>query len=236
MDRTEFNYLLGLILFILVLVALPSKCQELIMNQPSADIVDKGHLFIRADSFYTQKPAPGAEHFFQQTNFAYGLGHNLELSLNGSDLAHNKDIWQIIPGFKWAPVKTKIFEFYVGDQFYQPLSNKPFNNGNNSYEALAYKYNSFRFTAGSYQSYNVMALGNRAGVLGGVEWTSKTFSNGWYIMPGIDYASGAGINGYISPGLMFQKKNFFLCPGYMIANPHNPNGAHQSFVMIGDTF
>lgn len=37
MDRTEFNYLLGLILFILVLIAVPSKCQELIKNQPSAD-------------------------------------------------------------------------------------------------------------------------------------------------------------------------------------------------------
>lgn len=52
----------------------------------------------------------------------------------------------------------------------------------------------------------------------------------------VDYASGAGTNGYTSPGVMFSKKNFFISPGYMIANPHNPNGAHQSFVMIGDTF
>ena len=35
---------------------------------------------------------------------------------------------------------------------------------------------------------------------------------------------------------MFMKGSFFVCPGYMIANPHNPNGAHQSFVMVGKTF
>jgi len=55
-------------------------------------------------------------------------------------------------------------------------------------------------------------------------------------MPSIDYASGAGSNGYATPGLMLAKSNFFACPGYMIANPHNMNGAHQSFLMFGYTF
>jgi hypothetical protein len=207
--------------------------QEVIMNQPSADVVDKGHLFVRSDSFYTQKPA----YFFENVNFAYGLGHNLEVSLNSSDLAHGSDIWQIVPGIKWAPIKTKNFEIYVGDQYWKPVSNFTYyHNGNVSYEAAALKAGNWRFTGGVFQSYNAYAPGNRAGAIGGVEWMAKMFKNGWMIAPGVDYGSGAGTNGYTSPGVMFQKKNFFICPGYMIANPHNPNGAHQSFVMIGDTF
>jgi hypothetical protein len=101
-------FFLGAFLF-LVLIAFAfltatAHGQEVNMNQPSADIVDKGHLFVRSDSFYTQKPA----YFFENViNFAYGLGHNLEVSVNGSDLAHGSDIWQIVPGFKWAPIKNE---------------------------------------------------------------------------------------------------------------------------------
>jgi len=205
------------------------------MNQPSADVVDKGHLFVRSDSFYTQNPA----YFFENVNFAYGLGHNLEVSLNSSDLAHSSDIWQIVPGVKWDAYKGKHLTLYVGDQYWKPVANNIiYHNGNVTYEAAALKFfkGRLRLTGGSFQSHNAYQLGNRAGAIGGVEYSLHTFKNGWSLGPGIDYASGRGINGYTSPGLNIMKGNFFICPGYMIGNPHNLNGAHQSFVMIGYTF
>lgn len=215
------------------LAACPAHAQEVIMNQPSADVVDKGKLFVRSDSFYTQNPA----YFFENVNFAYGLGHNLEISLNSSDLAHGSDIWQIVPGVKWDAYKGKYLTLYVGDQYWKPVANVGgYHNGNVTYEAAAVKVGDFRFTGGSFQSVNAYALGNRTGAIGGVEYNFKPMYHGWMFGTGVDYASGAGTNGYTSPGLMFSKKNFFISPGYMIANPHNPNGAHQSFVMIGDTF
>lgn len=237
------------------ILTLPASAQEVIMNQPSADVVARGQLFVRGDSFYTQSPA-----FFEQNlNTAYGLFNNFEVSLNDVDVNHTHTQNVLVPGFKWAPLKKewsvcgqphskatfsqpvtdciiRKFEFYVGDQYWKPIANRIlYHNGNVSYEAFAYTTGSWRFTAGSFQSHNAYSLGNRAGAIGGIEYMHM-FKNGWGIGPGIDYASGAGINGYTSPGLMFSKGNFFLCPGYMIANPHNPNGAHQSFVMIGYTF
>ena len=230
----KFPRLLALAVLVLA-SAFAAQAQEVIMNQPSADVVDKGKTFVRFDEFYTQKPA-----FYQENlNLAYGLGHNLEVSLNNTN-AFNRAPMQdaLVMGFKYAPVKTKGgFEIFVGDQFIQPLTNKVpgFSQGNISYEAAAYSTHGWRFTAGSFQSHNGVAVGNRAGAIGGIEYM-KMFTKNFGLGPGVDYASGAGTNGYTSPGLMFMYKTFFLCPGYMIANPKNPNGAHQSFVMIGYTF
>lgn len=217
---------------------LPAVAQEVIMNQPSADVVAKGHLFVRSDSFYTQHPA----YFFQQVNFAYGVGHvcgehcDLEVSLNTNDLAHGSTVYALIPGakFAWHPTASEVV--YVGTQYWKPVGNLAYHNGVVTYEAYSVSTRDFRFTAGAFQSHNAYALGNRAGMLAGIEWTMKKFKNGWALAPGIDWASGAGTNGYTSPGLNITKGNFFLCPGYMIGNPHNLNGAHQSFVMIGYTF
>ena len=219
----------------LLLTAASARGQEVIMNQPSADVVAKGKTFVRFDEFYTQSPG-----FYQENlNLAYGLGRNLEVSLNNANAFDRYPVPDsLVVGLKYAPVKTKSLTLFVGDQFIQQLANKvpSFSRGNISYEAAALSVGNWRFTGGSFQSHNGVALGNRAGAVGGVEWTMVRFKNGWSLVPGVDYASGAGTNGYTSPGLGLAKGNFFLCPGYMIANPRNPNGAHQSFVMIGYTF
>src|SRR5271157_672816 len=225
-----------LAMVVLVLsAACASQAQEVIMNQPSADVVAKGKLFVRSDSFYTQDPA-----FFEQNiNTAYGLFKNFEVSLNSVNVSHTTSQVVIVPGFKWAIINNDNFTLYVGDQYWKPVANNIlYHNGNVTYEAAAFKFykGRLRLTAGSFQSHNAYSLGNRAGAIGGAEYTLHTFKNGWSLAPGVDYASGAGINGYTSPGLNIMKGNFFICPGYMIGNPHNPNGAHQSFVMIGYTF
>lgn len=217
------------------MLACPAHAQEVIMNQPSADVVGKNHVFVRFDEFYTQNPS-----FYQENlNLAYGLGHNLEISLNNTNAFNRYPLQDnLVFGFKYAPIKTKHVTVYVGGQFIQPLTNKVpgFSQGNIIYEAVALSMGKFRFTGGSFQSHNGVALGNRSGALGGIEYNMHTFKNGWSIGPGIDYASGAGTNGYVSPGLNFMKGNFFVCPGYMIANPKNQNGAHQTFLMAGYTF
>lgn len=212
-----------------------SQAQEVIENQPSADITAKGHVFVRFDEFYTQSPAFYNENF----NVAVGIAKNLEVSLNNTN-AFNRAPQQddLVLGFKYAPVKTNHFEIFVGDQFVQPLTNKVpgFSQGDIAYEGAAVYFGNWRFTGGSFQSHNAVQVGNRAGGTAGVEWTAVKFKNGWSLAPGIDWASGSGSNGYTSLGLSFNKGNFFLCPGYMIGNPDNSNGAHQSFVMVGYTF
>lgn len=197
------------------------------MNIPSADVVNKAHVFLRADSFYTQHPS----YFSETTNFAVGLGHGLELSANETDLNHGLTF--VVPGFKWQVFNTGALSFYVGDQGTMAVNGRSY--GNNSYEAAALKLGSVRLTGGSFQSFNSIKAGYRAGAMAGLEWNAVTFKNGWSLGPGADWSSGTGSNGYTSLGLGFAKKSFFVCPGYMIANPNNPYGAHQSFVMIGFT-
>src|SRR5258708_1401039 len=125
------------ILAVVVLVlaaACASHAQEVIMNQPSGDIVAPHHLFVRSDSFYTQSPA----YFFQQVNFAYGVTKNLEVSLNANDLAHGRTIWVVVPGVKYALVNNSNFEFYVGAQYWKPVGNfTGYHNGVVTYEAAA---------------------------------------------------------------------------------------------------
>ena len=229
------KFLYAAVVLALLVLAHPADAQEVIMNQPSADVVAQGKLFVRADSFYTQAPA-----FYEENvNFAYGLFKNFEVSLNGADISHTHTQAAIVPGFKWAIINNDNFTLYVGDQYWKPVANNIlYHNGNVTYEAGAFKFKNgrLRITAGTFQSHNAYQLGNRAGAIGGVEYSLHTFKNGWSLGPGIDYASGRGINGYTSPGLNIMKGNFFICPGYMIGNPHNLNGAHQSFVMIGYTF
>lgn len=203
------------------------QAQEVIMNVPSADVVGSGHIFMRADSFYTQNPA----YFSENANFAVGLGHGLEVSTNFADMNHG--ISYITPGFKWQAYQNKSFTFYVGDQVTAPIAARSF--GNNSYEAAAYTTHGFRLTGGSFQSTNATQAGNSAGFLAGLELPAKLFRSGWGIQPGLDWSSGRGSNGYTSLGVNITKKNFFISPGYMIGNPHSLDGAHQSFVMIGFT-
>jgi hypothetical protein len=238
-----YTFCLVVLIGLALLAACPAHAQEVIMNQPSADVVDKGKTFVRFDEFYTQNPA-----FYQENlNLAYGLGHlysydgGLEVSLNNTN-AFNRFPMQdsLVAGFKYAPIKYNNGEWYVGYQFIQPLTNKMpgFSQGDIVYGAYAQKFGKdgqWRLTGGAFYSHNGVQVGNRAGAIGGIEYM-KMFKNGWGLGPGVDYASGAGTNGYVSPGLMFMKGSFFICPGYMIANPKNPNGAHQTFVMIGKTF
>src|ERR1700675_1160767 len=144
---------------VLVLAAAcASQAQEVIMNQPSADVVAKGSLFVRSDSFYTQSPA-----FFQQNvNFAYGVAKNLEVSLNDVNISHTTTPNTLVAGFKYALINNENFTFYVGDQYWKPVANNVlYHNGNVTYEAAAFKFKkgAIRITAGTFQSHNAYQLG-----------------------------------------------------------------------------
>lgn len=217
--------LIASILVLILVMCCRSNAQEVIMNIPSADVPNAGHLFMRSDSFYTQNPA----NYSENLNIAFGLWGTAEFSLNGVNVTRESKY--IVPGFKWQVIKNSSFTLYIGDQVLAPISRNAYSNL--VYEASSYTQRNIRFTIGSFHLQD--AQGSHNGPMAGIEWTAKMFKNGWMIIPGIDWASGAGANGYASPGIMFQKKSFFISPGYMIANPHNPNGSHQTFVMIGAT-
>ena len=69
-----------IIIIIYTLICLPCSAKQTIFNVPSADITEKGHLFLQQEAQWT---AWGEDAFFVGTTFAaYGIGHNVELDAN----------------------------------------------------------------------------------------------------------------------------------------------------------
>lgn len=207
--------------------------QQTIMNVPSADVTDKGHVYFRADSFY--QPSPALYSF--NGNLAVGLGHNFEIDLNGMNLVHPNQQSAVMPGFKWAAYKGKSWTLFVGDQLMQPVTNKQYSQGNFVYYAAAYTKGNLRVTGGAWDSQNTYAPGNRNGALAGVEYTVKTFKNGGSIVPTFDYESGNGLNGYQSYGVMiYPTKRLMILPAYDVGNSNATKGNHFAALFIGWMF
>jgi hypothetical protein len=215
------------------LLSAPADAQQTIMNVPSADVTDKGHVYFRGDSFY--QPSPAAYNF--NGNFAFGLGHNFEIDLNGMNLVHPNQQSSVMPGFKWDAYKGKSLTLYVGDQFTQPVTNKLYSRGNFVYAAVAYTKGNLRLTGGAWGSQNSFAPGNRNGALAGVEYTAKTFKNGGSLVPTYDFESGSGLNGYSSFGVMiYPIKRLMILPAYDVGNTGTTKGNHFAALFIGFMF
>jgi hypothetical protein len=227
-----------LALAVLVLAsAFAAQAQQTIMNVPSADVTDKGHVYFRGDSFY--QPSPAAYNF--NANLAVGLGHNFEIDLNGMNLVHPGQQSSVMPGFKWAPINKELSVFkltaYVGDQLTQPVTHKTYSQGNFVYAAAALTDGNLRVTGGVWNSQNTYAPGNRSGALAGVEYTAKTFKNGGSIVPTYDFESGNGLNGYSSFGVMvYPVKRLMILPAYNVGNSGATKGNHYAALFIGIMF
>lgn len=231
--KTLWGVLILLALLALVLLSCPAHGQQTIMNVPSADVTDRGHLYFRADSFYQPNPAA----YNLNGNLAFGLGHNLEIELNGMNLIHLGQQSAVMPGFKWDAYKGKSVTLYVGDQFMQPVTNKLYSQGNFVYAAAAYTKGNLRLTGGAWDSQNSFASGNRNGALAGVEYTAKTFRNGGSLVPTYDFESGNGLNGYSSFGVMvYPVKRLMILPAYDVGNSGATKGNHFAALFIGLMF
>jgi hypothetical protein len=227
----KYKALLGLVL--LGLLAANTPAQQTIMNVPSADVTDKDHLYFRGDSFY--QPSPALYSF--NGNFAFGLGHNFEVDLNGINLVHPNAPSAVMPGFKWTFYKGKNLTLYVGDQFTEVLTHKTYSHGNFAYAAAAYTRGNLRLTGGVWNSQNSMALGNHSGALAGVEYTIRTFKNGGSLVPAFDWESGNGLNGYSSYGIMiYPVKRLMILPAYDVGNSGATRGNHFAALFIGIMF
>lgn len=170
--------MVAILIFLALAMLLPTAHgQEVIMNVPSADVPNAGHVFVRSDSFYTQNPA----FFMENFNVAVGLGHGLEASINGTGLAHYNYMISVVPGVKYQFYRGKNLTLYVGDQVTRPVRNTSYDVGNFLYTGAAYKIGSFRFTGGAWHSVNSVQLGQRAGAMGGIEWMSKPLYKGWML-------------------------------------------------------
>jgi hypothetical protein len=224
-------------LFVLFLNALCLNAQLTVLNVPSADITEKNGIYFRGDTTYA--PISHVKSF--TPNLMYGLGHDVEVSLNAESLA-SPGFGQIAitPGLKWRFLtpKDEGFFAYVGDKAYFPVHNKQYASDNYLYSAAGLLVGGLRVGVGLYNSQNVVASRNRTGGLITFEQILKTVSdekgNRQYAVLAADWQSGRGSNGYLTLGVMFYPtRRLMLIPAYQLGNTLLKEGNHQAVVYVG---
>jgi hypothetical protein len=220
-----------------VLSTLTLNAQSTVLNVPSADVTAKNGLYFRADTTY----APTSHVKTFTPNFMYGLGHDVEASLNVESFSHpGFGQIAITPGLKWRFLtpKDEGFFAYVGDKAYFPVHNKQYRTGNYLYGAAGLLVGSLRVGVGFYNSQNVVACRNRTGGLITFEQTLKAVSDDkgtrQFAVLAADWQSGRGSNGYSTLGVMFYPtRRLMLIPAYQLGNTLLRQGNHQAVVYVG---
>lgn len=220
----------------MLLCLLWSACafaQQTILNVPSADVLDSKQIYFRMDTSYFGSPQAAT----LAPNLIFGLGHNVEagVNINAFGVPASAANRAIVPNFKWKfvsgkPDQPNHFDMYVGDQVFVPTFHGAFDGGNYLYIAgAATIHGNTRFTAGAWDSKDVVANGNRGGALMGLEQTiAHAGENRNLITLGADWQSGQGSNGTLALGVMyFPTSRLMVIPSFQIANSgnHSASGA-----------
>lgn len=202
------------------------SAQQTIFNVPSADVTEKGHLFLQQEA---QFRGWGEDAFFNGTSYAaVGIGHNTELTTTlfnvGAPASHNMTIGAgfksaiPIPGLK-EKFPEREFKFTIGSEVLFGLEGNGY--GNWTYAHLSGRVPKLntRLTAGiSYGTKQVFGTDN-VSFIGGIEQpvTKKlTLIMDWY-------SGSEHFSGFLIPGFSYAlPKNVTLYAGYQLPNtPQN---------------
>jgi hypothetical protein len=189
--------------------------QETLINVPSADIVPKGYFHTQVQGNYQPNPAL----FTYSQSLAYGLGHGLELDVEGNNITRQSTAVGAV-GFKWAPYTHGNWQTFVSDVVSPPT-------GNMLYLGAARTIGKYRATVGVW---NAQTIGNRTGAFLGLEYNL----NKW-VAPQCDWLSGA--SGQSACAVAFSlTKRLQIAPGYTWGNTGIKSGNHSALVQINWEF
>lgn len=207
-------------LYITLILSASAFAQQSLNNTPSADIVEKGRFFTQGQSNYQPNPA----FFTHAQSLAYGLGHGLEIDVDGYNVTRASQAAGG-PGFKWAPYAKGKWQTFVGD-----LTMFGQGGGNLFYMGAARRVGTDRVTASVWNSQAFYAGGNRTGISVGYE-----HAVGQRFQPQIDWYSGAFGQTAAAVQINFTK-NFAIAPGYQWGNTGITQGNHSALVQVDWTF
>lgn len=226
---------LALAFCLLLLVSAELKAQQTIFNLPTADVLDKGKVYLELDA--SLKPTDGAA-VSKFSSFVprvvVGAGNRIEIGLNVTgNIQPGPDSTTLVPTIKWKPYSSKDdgWDFVVGNNLFVPVRNRAYNAGNYVYAQISKTFNSgTRVTFGGYDfTRNVVASANRAGSQFGFEQPLNkkvTFAGDWY--------TGKHTAGYFTPGVIFKlgpKVTGYA--SYSIGNTNASNGNHFFLLELG---
>lgn len=214
----------------MILCASDLKAQQTIFNVPSADVLDKGKLYLELDlqiiecqpsASFTPRPV-------------YGAGHDIEIGVNLSSFTTpGPGTIAVVPTLKWKIMDEKKtgVTFLVGDHLYLPVHNRTYDIGNYVYAEAAKSFPTHtRIGVGVYDfSASVVASGNRAGVQASIEQTITKRLN-----VDADWYSGNSSVGYFTPGIVYKVSNpITFYAGYEIGNYGVSSGNYALLLELG---
>lgn len=212
--------------------------QQTIFNVPTADVLDRGKVYVELDAAFKPNDQSSVGRFSSFVpRIVVGVGGRVEVGLNVTgNIQPGADSTAIVPTIKWKLYenKSKDTAIIAGSNVYIPVRNRSYKIGTWSYAAVAKTINKTRLTGGAFvASRNVFASNAvRAGGQFGIEQTvnSKlTFAADWI--------TGKHASGYFTPGVIYKPHprvtSYF---SYSIGNSGVSSGNHFFLFELGYNF
>jgi hypothetical protein len=229
-----------LIFFISVFWAfvLTADAQQTVFNVPTADVLDKGKVYVELDAaFKTHNNAALRKFSSFVPRVVAGAGGNVEIGLNlTGNIQPGADTTTLVPTVKWRfyQNKKKDLALFAGNNFYIPVRNRSYKFGAYTYAAVAKTINKTRLTAGTFLfSKNVVAPNAARG--GGQFAIEQTINS--KLTLAADWFTGKHANGYFTPGVIYKphpKVTTYF--SYSIGNADAGRGNHFFLFELGYNF
>ncbi len=223
---------------VLLTTAIFTRGQQTVFNVPTADVLDKGKVYVELDASFKTNDQQAVRKFSSFVpRVVVGTGGNVEIGLNlTGNINPAADSTTLVPTVKWRfyqNEKNKV-SLFGGTNFYIPVRNKSFNFGSYSYVAAARTINKTRLTGGGYVvSKNVFAPN---AVRGGGQFAVEQTINDKVTLAA-DWFTGRHASGYLTPGVIYKPHGRVTTYwSYSIGNADARRGNHFFLFEIGYNF
>jgi len=212
--------------------------QQTVFNVPSADVLDKGKVYVELDAAFKTNNQDALSKFSSFVpRVVVGAGGNLEVGLNVTgNINPGADSTTLVPTVKWRffqNEKNKV-ALFGGTHLYIPVRNRSYKFGSYSYVAASKTINKTRLTASGFiASKNVFAP--NASRRGGQFAIEQTINDKFTIAA--DWLTGRHASGYFTPGVIYKphpKVTTYF--SYSIGNADAAKGNHYFLFELGYNF
>ncbi len=234
------NWLKKFLIFTLpLLFAGQIFAQQTIFNVPSADVLEKGKVYVELDASFKPNNQRALSRFSSFVpRGVFGVGSNTEIGLNLlGNVSPGLDATTLVPAIKYRfyQNKKKNLALFAGNNFYIPVRRRVYKFGTYTYAAAAKTFRTnTRLTAGAYVfSRNVVAP---QAARGGGQFAAEQTVNSKLTISA-DWLTGKHSNGYFTPGATLKPAaNVTAYFAYSIGNADASRGNHFFLFELGYNF
>jgi hypothetical protein len=215
-----------------------SQAQQTVFNVPTADVLDKGKVYVELDAAFKTNNQDALRRFSSFVpRIVVGTGKNVEIGLNiTGNINPGADSTTLVPTAKWRfyQNKKKDIALFAGTNFYIPVCNRSYKFGSYSYLAAAKTIRKTRLTAGGFVfSKNVAAPKAARG--GGQFAVEQTINS--KLSLAADWLTGKQANGYFTSGVIYKPTSKVTAySSYSIGNADARKGNHFFLFELGYNF